>query len=85
MKKGIIIGAACALTAGCAYVHRNVIKALIEGEPIPKAPDWHFWVKEENRRSAAEDAAEDLMDAAEEAAAAAEEAAEEAQDAFEQF
>ncbi|MBR2761536.1 MAG: hypothetical protein IKE16_07110 [Solobacterium sp.] len=34
----------------CGYVHRNVFKALITGEPMPKAPSWHFWVSKENRR-----------------------------------
>ena len=27
------------------YVHRRVIKAVMNGEPIPQAPAWHFWVK----------------------------------------
>ena len=35
----------------CGYTHRRVIKALINGEPMPKAPSWHCWVKKENRRS----------------------------------
>ena len=26
-------------------VHHRVIVALIKGEPMPKAPKWHFWVK----------------------------------------
>lgn len=29
-------------------IHRNVIKSLITGSPMPKAPEWHCWVKQEN-------------------------------------
>jgi len=50
MKKviaGIAIGA---LVGCCAYTHRRVIKALVKGEPMPKAPAWHIWVKPEDRR-----------------------------------
>ena len=25
--------------------------AWLKGEPMPKAPKWHLWVKRENRRS----------------------------------
>ena len=44
---GIIIGV---LAVCCCFTHRRVIKALIKHEPMPKAPNWHFWVKPENRR-----------------------------------
>ncbi len=40
----------CPLFACCLYTHRRVIKALVKGEPMPKAPKWHCWVKKENRR-----------------------------------
>lgn len=51
MSKGFVIGfAACALVGCCLYTHRRVIKAVVSGEPMPKAPKWHVWVKEENRR-----------------------------------
>ena len=31
---------------GCLIgVHKNVIKALINGDDMPEAPDWHFWCK----------------------------------------
>jgi hypothetical protein len=49
MKKAIF--AVGVLAASCAYAHRNVIKALINGDPMPKAPSWHFWVSEEDRKS----------------------------------
>lgn len=32
-----------------AVIHRNVIKAVAKGEPVPEAPAWHTWVK--NRKS----------------------------------
>ena len=51
MKTGIIVGVALGVAVGCClYTHRRVIKALINGESMPKAPSWHVWVKEENRR-----------------------------------
>lgn len=51
MSKGKIIAIViCALLACCCYTHRRVIRALIKNEPMPKAPNWHFWVKKENRR-----------------------------------
>ncbi|MBQ9326341.1 MAG: hypothetical protein IJ246_11275 [Clostridia bacterium] len=34
----------------CCFSHRRVILALIRHEPMPKAPKWHFWIKEENRK-----------------------------------
>ena len=42
--------ACAALVVGCCYTHRRVIMAAIKGEPMPKAPEWHFWVPEENRK-----------------------------------
>ncbi|MBQ6439650.1 MAG: hypothetical protein IJJ06_05835 [Mogibacterium sp.] len=50
MKGKIIACTVCALTCCCLYTHRRVIKALINNEPMPKAPEWHFWVKPEGRR-----------------------------------
>ena len=38
------------LIGGLLFVHRRVIKAIITGGPMPKAPAWHFWVKKEGRR-----------------------------------
>ena len=35
----------------CCFTHRRVILALLQHQPMPKAPTWHFWVKKENRRS----------------------------------
>lgn len=50
MQTKLIIGIAVLAVAGCAYTHRRVIKALVNHEPMPKAPNWHVWVKPENRR-----------------------------------
>ncbi len=52
MKTGVKIGIAVGMAAalGCAFVHRRVIKAMIKHEPMPKASEWHCWVKPENRR-----------------------------------
>lgn len=47
MKYGIV---ALVLTACCVYTHRRVIKALVTGEEMPKAPNWHVWVSEDKRR-----------------------------------
>ena len=38
------------LAGGMLYAHRRVIKAFLNGEPMPKAPEWHFWVKKEGRK-----------------------------------
>ena len=48
--KHVVIIVLLILFGGCLFVHRRVIKALITGEPMPKAPNWHCWVPEENRR-----------------------------------
>ncbi|MCR4830720.1 MAG: hypothetical protein K5883_04625 [Pseudobutyrivibrio sp.] len=29
----------------CIGTHRRVIKSLITGSEMPKAPAWHVWVK----------------------------------------
>jgi len=51
MKPGIIILiVVCILLLCCCFTHRRVIRALIKHEPMPKAPNWHFWVKKEDRR-----------------------------------
>lgn len=51
MKTGTIVTfVACLLVVCCLFTHRRVIRALIQGEPMPKAPNWHVWVKKENRR-----------------------------------
>lgn len=50
MKKALIGVAVFALVGCCAYTHRRVIKALVNGEDMPKAPAWHIWVSPENRR-----------------------------------
>ena len=44
----------CPLLAVCAYTHRRVIRSLVTGEPMPKAPNWHCWVPAEQRRNAKE-------------------------------
>ena len=51
MKKDtIIILVLIAFAGGMLYAHRRVIKAWLNNEPMPKAPEWHFWVKEKARR-----------------------------------
>ena len=50
MKGKIAACCICALTCCCLYTHRRVLKACIKGGPMPKAPEWHVWVKPENRR-----------------------------------
>lgn len=51
MDAKIIVGVVvCGVVGCCLYTHRRVIKALVKGEPMPKAPNWHVWVKKENRR-----------------------------------
>ena len=51
MKTGtIILIVVCLLVVYCLFTHRCVIKALINHEPMPQAPAWHFWVKPENCR-----------------------------------
>ncbi len=37
------------LIAFLVFLHRRVIRALIKGEPMPKAPTWHLWVPEAKR------------------------------------
>ena len=50
-KKGKFLAVVvCVLACCCLFTHRRAIKALVMGEPMPKAPSWHFWVKPENRR-----------------------------------
>lgn len=34
----------------CAVIHRRVISALIRRAPMPKAPNWHFWLSKKYRR-----------------------------------
>ena len=51
MKKDTIIILLLAVIAGgMLYAHRRGIKAWLNDEPMPKAPAWHFWVKEKARR-----------------------------------
>ena len=50
MKKAVKMTVCCALVLCCCYTHRRVIKAAVKGEAMPKAPGWHVWVPEENRK-----------------------------------
>jgi hypothetical protein len=52
MKKNIILVLIGMLVTACAFVHRNVIKAIIRKEEMPKAPEWHCWVPRDKRRDA---------------------------------
>ena len=47
MKK--LLGGVCLLFVCCAIVHRRVIKSLVTGSEMPKAPKWHTWVSEDKR------------------------------------
>ena len=52
MNTGTIVRIIVAVLVVCCLItHRRVIKALFRGNPMPKAPKWHFWVSEKNRRS----------------------------------
>ena len=69
-KTIVIAGAAtvvAASTLACLYVHRRVIKAVIKGEPIPKAPAWHCWVKNRVGNEEAEEVVETVGTEVEEA------------------
>ena len=51
MRAGTVIWIVIAvLVVCCCFTHRRVIRALSRHEPMPKAPKWHFWVSEKNRR-----------------------------------
>lgn len=50
MKKSTIVKLMLLIFAGgMIYAHRRVIKAFLNNEPMPQAPEWHFWVKKEAR------------------------------------
>lgn len=49
MKK--VLGGACLLAVCCAIVHRRVIKSIVTGSEMPKAPKWHVWVAEDKRQA----------------------------------
>lgn len=49
-KKVIVTVATALVVGGCLYAHRRVIKAIVTGDEMPKAPRWHVWVKKERRR-----------------------------------
>ena len=51
-KKDNILGLIIFILAGgLLFAHRRVIKAFFTGEPMPKAPAWHCWVRKEARKS----------------------------------
>ena len=52
MKRDTIKVLLClSVIGGLLYAHRRVIKAVINGEPMPKAPKWHFWVSKKMRKA----------------------------------
>ena len=51
IKKVLISALVAAMAGCCVYTHRRVIHAWLNGEPMPKAPKWHCWVRPESRRS----------------------------------
>jgi len=63
MKKRTVIGILLFILAGgFLYAHRRVIKAFINGDPMPEAPAWHFWVKKKAPVTVNEDVfSEELM------------------------
>ena len=38
------------LFCGCGITHRRVIKSIVTGSEMPKAPKWHVWVRRDKRR-----------------------------------
>ena len=48
-RKTIFIIIVLLLITAFVFIHRRVIRALIKGEPMPKAPSWHVWVPEKDR------------------------------------
>ncbi len=51
LKKLLFLLVVCLFAAAFGYTHRRVIHAWLNGEPMPKAPAWHCWVKPENRKA----------------------------------
>ena len=47
---GVIAIIIAALLVCCCVTHRRVIKALLTHSPMPTAPNWHVWIRKENRR-----------------------------------
>lgn len=39
------LGAFCACAAASIVVHRRVLVAAINGDPLPEPPEWHTWHK----------------------------------------
>lgn len=48
-KKTIFIIVILVVLTVFVFIHRRVIRALIKGEPMLKAPSWHVWVPEKKR------------------------------------
>ena len=48
-KKTVFMIIILLILTALMYVHRRAIRALIKGEPMPKAPSWHVWIPEKNR------------------------------------
>ncbi len=48
-KKTIFVIIILLLITAFVFIHRRVIRAVIKGEPMPKAPSWHVWVPETKR------------------------------------
>lgn len=48
-KKTIFIIVILVVLTVFVFIHRRVIRALIKGEPMPKAPSWHVWVPEKKQ------------------------------------
>ena len=37
----IALGVAVVGAVACLVVHRNVVVAMVKGEPLPEPPEWH--------------------------------------------
>ena len=37
----IALGVVAVSAIACAVVHRNVIAAMVKGDPMPEPPEWH--------------------------------------------
>ncbi|ACV21450.1 Uncharacterised protein [Slackia heliotrinireducens] len=38
---GVVVGCAVGCAVASLVIHRNVIAAVVKGEPIPEPPAWH--------------------------------------------
>ena len=41
----VLVGCVCLVCGILLGIHWRVIKALIQGDELPKVPDWHIWCR----------------------------------------